>query len=483
MYRLLSQGKFKGMKAGKQWRFRKDDLVVYMERGPVALALANLSINVLDTELAFLAGELQKSGVTLTEDSAGVLPVEEEKVHLLAERMIQLVYARHGSDLHLEPVWESGKEALLFRLRVDGVLQEIRRLPSSLHQPLMLQFKTMAGMNIDERKMPQTGRIRLQFGQDQVVLRVSIVPTIYGDGLSIRTVPSHVPAMKELGLEFTPLREWVYRNRGLMLITGPTGSGKVTAMSSCICDRVNTEIKVISVEDPVEYILPGVLQLQLNGFSTADGLRAISWQDPDIILVNELREAETAGLAVQAAEMGHLVISTMHVHDAIAALYRLVDWGIKPVMLAANLIGISNQSLLRKLCDRCKQPVEDIEELFKREDSNPLISGAATFPQIYYEQIRAASARGGYTVPDDAGFYHAVGCEHCHDIGYLGRYCVLEFFEFTPETKTAFLHGASQEDLTELVIAGGMRTLFAKSVRAAVEGITTLEEVQRVLAH
>ncbi len=232
MYRLLNQGKLRGMKAGKQWRFRKEDLVAYMQRGPAAMALANLPIEVLDAELAALEAELIAAGASTEESDDPSLVGEAGKIRQLVRRMVWLLHARRGSDLHLEPVWEAGQEYGRLRLRIDGQLRDVRRLPLSLCEPLVLEWKQLAGLSLEERSRPQDGSARLTYGPTLIALRVSIVPTLYGERLAVRDIPTRVPTLEELGLGDSPLKEWTLRPRGLLLITGPTGSGKATTRAA-----------------------------------------------------------------------------------------------------------------------------------------------------------------------------------------------------------------------------------------------------------
>jgi len=457
MYRLLDQGKLRGMKAGKQWRFHKEALLAYMQRDPAAQALANIPMRVLDDELDFFAGELERAGATTEESDDSTLEGEAGKIVQLTRRMVWLLYTRKGSDLHLEPTWDAGEEYTLLRLRVDGLLHETRRLPFRLHAALVMHWKDLAGMDRDSA-LPQGGSARFIFGNQQAPLRVSIVPTLYGEKVAVRTVPQRIPSLAELGIDNTRLPEWSRQQRGLMLVTGPTGSGKATTLVACVKERTSPGINIMSVEDPAEYRIPGVMQVQVEGFPRIEALRALYWQDPDIICAGELRgDAEYSVLAVTFAETGHLVLATMHAHDAISPLYTLVEQGVKRSLLAGNLIGTVTQRLLVKLCPQCR------------------VVDEAPIPN----DVRAAAAAGGFVIPDGAHFYIKAGCPSCHNAGMGGRFALHEFFEFTPETRAAFNAGAGPEELRTLAIQHGMRTAYAEGVRRALDGETTLEEVLR----
>ena len=455
MYRLLDQGKLRGMKAGKQWRFRKEDLLAYMQRDPAAQALANIPMQVLDAELDFFAGELERAGTTVEANDDPTLEGEAGKIAQLVRRMVWLLYTRKGSDLHLEPTWDAGEEYSLLRLRVDGLLHETRHLPSRLHAALVMHWKDLAGLDRDST-VPQDGSARFIFGNLQVRLRVSIVPTLYGEKVAARTIPERIPSLTELGIDDTRLPDWSHKQHGLLLITGPTGSGKTTTTVACLKERVSPGINIMTVEEPVEYQFFGVMQVQVKGFPRIDALRALSEQDPDIIFVGELRgDANYSEQAVYTAETGHLVLATMHAHDAISPLYILADQGVKRSLLSSNLIGCVTQRLLVKLCPQCRALSE------------------APIP----EDVRAGAAAGGFVIPEDAYFSKKVGCPACHNVGLHGRFALHEFFEFTPETRAAFNAGAGPEELRKLAIRHGMRTAFAEGIRRALDGDTTLEEV------
>lgn len=461
MYRLLDQGKLRGMKAGKQWRFRKEDLLAYMQRGPAAQALANVPIAVLDEELAFFAEELAQAGSSSEEADDPTQEGEAGKIAQLVRRMVWLLYVRKASDLHIEPVWDNDAVCTLVRLRVDGVLHEVRRMPLALHDSLLLEWKRLAGFSQEEHERPQNGNAWVPLKQQQARLRVSIVPTVFGEKVAVRTIPWKIPSLIDLGLERTPLTDWIQHSHGLILITGPTGSGKSTTRAACIKELLPQNLNVMTVEDPVEYIFPhGVTHLKVEQYSCAEALRAVMQQDPDVIVVGELGgDPEFAQQAAWAAETGHLVLVCMHAQDAISPLYEFLDWGIKRSLLMANTTGIVNQRLLYQLCPACKAPHVPDHELLA--------------------EIRQAAEEGGYQIPESAVFYQAVGCEACQGRGYAGRFALHEYFTFTPALKAAFLRGTSLDEFTKLVRAQGQQSSFAAGVQKAVEGLTSLDEVMR----
>ncbi len=437
MYRLLDQDKLHGMKAGKQWRFRKEDLLAYMQRGPAALALENASIELLNGELAFFAEELTRLGVSVGDDADAAQEGEEGKVTLLARRLLALFIAMGGSDVHLEPVWDNDEVVLALRYRIEGELHEVRHMPIALHAPLVLELKRLSGLSIEERERPQSGQLLLKPGR--ALFRIAIVPTMYGEKIALRTLPTRIPSMNALAIDTTPLAEWIQRSHGLILVTGPTGSGKATSRAACISELLPRKLNIMSVEGVVEYLFPqGVTHLKVEQFSCAEGLQALMEQDPDVVVVGDILEnAEVAQRTVLAAELGHLVMSCVHAHDAVSPLYELLDMGVKRSLLTANVIGIVTQHLLWSLCDACKRPCV----------SDPAL----------LEEIRKTAADDGYTLPDEVTFYEAVGCEACHPRhpGYKQRFALHEYFTFTPALRAAFLRGAVQDEFTQLVRAQG----------------------------
>jgi type IV pilus assembly protein PilB len=464
MYRLLDQGKLRGMKAGKQWRFRKEDLLSYMQRGPAALALANLPIEVLDAELAALADELAAAGTSTAESDDPDLIGEEGKISQLVRRMVWLLSTCGGSDLHLEPVWEAGQEYGRLRMRVNGELRDVRRIPIALHEPLVLEWKQWAGLPAEERSRPQEGSARPAYRDTLVPLRLSVVPTLYGERVAIRVLPTHPPTLSEVGLADSPLKEWLLQSQGLVLITGPTGSGKSTTHAACVRELAERNLNIMAAEDPIEYLFPpGVAQLKVERFTCAEGVRALLRQDPDVIVVGDLRDdPELARGAAVATEMGYLVLSCQHAYNSISPLYDLLEWGVKRSLLVANVIGIVNQHLVPKLCDACK-----VEQ---RPDADLLA------------EIGKSAEEGGYRIPDSAVFYAPAGCDACHE-GYVGRLALQECFTFTPALKAAFLRGAPADELTKLAREEGQLSSFAAGVQKAVEGVTSLDTVMRRVPH
>lgn len=464
MYRLLDQRKLAGMKAGKQWRFRQADLLAYMQRGPAAQALANVPMPVLEAELDFFAAELAQAGSSVAESDDPALAGEAGQITQLVRRMAWLLYALHGSDLHLNPLWTPDGPRVLVQYRVDGALRELRHLPMALFEALLLEWKRLAEMALEITDRPQEGPVRLVYGTKRAAMRVAVIPTIYGEKLTVRTIPMEVPTLERLGIAQTPLAEWGQRPRGFILIVGPTGSGKSTTRAACMQAIIDARpCHVVSVEDPVEYEFPrGVNHVKVRGFGIPEALRAVMHHDPDIIHAGEFTgHAEEAELQIRMAETGHLVIATMHANDAITPLYAYLDAGVKRLLLANNVIGVCLQMLERKPCPHCLAPVAVEHELLAR--------------------IRTAAADGGYALPDDAVFRNPAGCDACNGRGYSGRIALHEFLTFTPAVRQAFLRSATPDDFEAAVRKLGQLSFFAAQVKLAVEGGVSLEAIERLL--
>ncbi len=478
LYRWLGQGDLRGMKVGRQWRFRKADLIAYMQRSPAAAAVA--PSEAMEAELEFFAEQLRRAeaadAVEFEEESAagrsgdGETTRSEGRIALLAGRLLALAAAKGVSDIHLEPARQGSVTDALLRLRLDGVLHEIHRLPIRIHEALLLRFKLMAEMNLAERKVPQDGRFRFWYDGGEFEVRASILPTILGEAITMRLLDRNSVRMglERLGLteeDRTRLQTLVQQPQGLLLVTGPTGSGKSTLIYSCLSALANANRKTVTIEDPVEVSLPYTTQAQVNrkaGFTFAVGLRVGLRQDPDILLLGEMRDPESAELLLRAATTGHFGFSALHAVDAPATLIRLREMGVEPFLIAQAVTGIVALRLARKVCPHCKAPAD------------PALPGSD------FGKLQQAAAIGGYTLPPDATFYRGGGCEQCFLTGYQGRIGVFELLTMTQEIRQAFLNGATAEELTPIAVAHGMRTLVADGLRKAAEGLTTPEEVRRV---
>jgi len=375
-------------------------------------------------------------------------------VNLILHQAIQ----ERASDIHIEPQ----ERDLRVRYRVDGVLHDASSPPRHLHPAIISRIKIMADMDIAERRLPQDGRVRIRLGDRMIDLRVSSIPTLHGESVVIRLLDRSAGLMKltDLGMRqdtYEQFQELISHPYGIILATGPTGSGKSTTLHAGLHEVYSAEKKVITIEDPVEYELAGANQINVRpeiGLTFASGLRHIVRQDPDIIMVGEIRDRETADIAIHAALTGHLVFSTVHTNDAAGAVTRLLDMGIEPYLVASSLIGVVAQRLLRTLCPRCKVPFQPTPE-----------------------QAREI----GLTAEQAAGvtLYHQGDCDFCLR-GYHGRTGVFELLPVDEEVGDQVLGKASSNEIKQRAVQKGMRTLLAHGRLKAAEGTTTIEELVRV---
>ena len=382
----------------------------------------------------------------------------EAPVIRLVNLIIQRAVEARASDIHIEPF----EGSLKVRYRVDGVLQEVDAPPARSTAAVISRIKIMARLNIAERRLPQDGRIPLRVQGKELDLRVSTVPTLYGESVVMRLLDKASVQFDfaALGFDGQP-RDRLLRTlempHGIILVTGPTGSGKSTTLYTALA-RINTPgRKIITVEDPVEYQLEGINQIQVKpqiGMTFAGALRAIVRQDPDVIMVGEMRDLETARIAVQSALTGHLVLSTLHTNDAAGGITRLLDMGVEDYLITSTVNGILAQRLVRRLCEHCREAYEPLPEIA--------------------HQLRPLAGDG------DLRLYRGHGCEHCGGTGYHGRLVIAEMLTLDDPLRQAVLAHATATELHRLAVEQGMRTLYQDGVRKALEGRTTLEEVIRV---
>jgi len=476
LYRMLDRGEVKGIKVGRQWRFRPADLDAYLSRGPVATALAALPVEVLDHEIVAVAGKLAEDGAKLPQVDDEGLDQWEARAELLFLAIVRLGLARRANDIHFEAIDEEGTVEGLVRFRIDSVLHEAHRLPLRVHEAVLLRVRQMAGSDAENSGSYLDARLRRAIGGIVHDLRLSMMPTSLGEMLTLQLF--NLAEMRHRGIDelgFHPddlqhARQWMHEPYGLIMVNGPTGSGMTTLMYKLLLEVAGPQRKVASVEDPVEYRLsPWVTQVEINAkthrFSHA--LRAIMRHDIDIFMVGELRDLETLDLSIYGAEAGHLVISPVHVPSVVDVVKRMVEvfpteqWEQIRPMVAKLLTGIIGMRLIRILCDRCKEPAE--------------------LPPDSYVRINSVAGQGGYMFPANAHFYCAVGCSACGNTGYRGRTGVYEVLEPNPAYRSAILQNASRNELLQIAVAGGMRTLAAEGIRKAAEGITSLEEVQPLI--
>jgi excisionase family DNA binding protein len=445
LYRLLGQDEIKGLKVGRQWRFRKADLVAYMERSPVAVNAAPQED--LHAELAFFAAALGQSAPDGTGDA-------ESKTIALANFIVQLAIASKASDIHLEPT----PDDLLLRFRIDGVLQEIRRLPSRMKESLTAQFKTLADMNLSETRLPQDGRILFPHDGKEFDLRVSTLPSLNGEALTLRIFDrSRVPiGLEKLGLtpeDLAQIRGFLGEGNGVVIAAGPAGAGKTTLLYSCLKEAASLETRTLTVEDPVESVMAHTTQVAVSkksGLTFAAALRAFLRQDPDTLMVGALNDLEVLQLVVEAARTGHLVLCGLEADTAASALVWLLDLGIEPPPLTATVKAVIAVRLCRRLCDACKAPLDS--------------------------EIVAALL-SAFSLPADATLYEKRGCERCRGQGYLGHIGLYEILPMSGGVVDAVFRNRPAAEIAAAAVADGMRTLFADGLRQAAAGLTTVEEV------
>lgn len=389
--------------------------------------------------------------------------IREEKVAEIVTHILGFAVKARASDVHIEPQ----ETASRVRYRIDGILQEKLTIPRALHDALVSRIKILSGMKIDEKRIPQDGRFNFRGDDQEVDLRVSTLPIVHGEKIVMRLLRKSggIPDLPELGLRGTALKhlqEAIIKPHGIILITGPTGSGKTTTLYSII-SKINTpKVNISTLEDPVEYKIAGVNQVQINpaaGLTFASGLRAFLRQDPNIILVGEVRDSETADLAIQASLTGHLVFSTLHTNDAAGALPRLLDMKAEPYLLASTITAIVAQRVVRKIHDACKVETKQDQKVV---DEIKTVLGPL------------------WTKDKEAKFYKGQGCTECGGSGYLGRVGIYEVLPITERVSRLILEHASSTDIDKMARSEGMISMKQDGYLKVLDGITTIEEVLRV---
>jgi type IV pilus assembly protein PilB len=388
---------------------------------------------------------------------------DEETIVRLVELMLNNAIHRGASDIHLEPF----ETEFRLRYRLDGGLVPVLSGDKAVARPLVSRIKIMANLDIAEHRIPQDGRMKLTYEGRDIDFRVSILPTGHGEKVVLRILDQGSLKLDLATLGFEPearnlFLEAIEKPNGICLVTGPTGSGKSTTLYSALHNLNKEDVNIITLEDPVEYNIYGINQVQHNaktGMTFGSGLRSILRQDPDVIMVGEIRDHETADVAIKAALTGHLVLSTLHTNNAPGAVSRLIDMGVEPFLLAASLNLAQAQRLVRKICEKCKKPVK--------------------VPQEFLDKYRDV-------LPQDLGplsrTYHGEGCEACGGTGYRGRTCVVEMMPVTPALKEIIARNATLAEITAAARQQGMISLLENGLRKAFAGVTALEEVLRVTA-
>lgn len=382
-----------------------------------------------------------------------------------------------ASDVHIEP-WKSG---LKVRIRVDGILQEAMSLPLHTQAAIISRIKILSNLKIDEHRVPQDGRFDISIDKREVDIRVAISPTVNGEKVVMRLLDKSggVIELEKLGIRgntFNIISKAIKNPQGMILSTGPTGSGKTTTLYAVLSKINNPEVNIITLEDPVEYQVSGVNQIQVNssvGLTFASGLRSILRQDPDIIMVGEIRDSETAGLAVQSALTGHLVLSTLHTNSAAGILPRLLDMDIEPFLIASTVSTAMAQRLVRKLCQKCKKPYNATPaqiEAINQSVGRILPKNNTEALSLGYENI-LTNTKEGFTL------FEAKGCDECNNTGFMGRIGVYEAFEISPEIEKLVVRHATSSEVQRQAINEGMITMKQDGILKSLEGSTTIEEV------
>jgi type IV pilus assembly protein PilB len=394
--------------------------------------------------------------------------IRDAPVARIVSTMLEYAAKSRASDVHIEP----GEENTRVRYRIDGVLQERLILPNKVHDSVVSRIKILSNMKIDEKRVPQDGRFQIQVGEQQIDLRVSTLPTSRGEKIVMRLLrkDSKVPTFAELGIRANALKTFetaLDKTAGIILVTGPTGSGKTTTLRTALTKLNSVKVNISTLEDPVEYDVSGVNQVQINpaaGLTFASGLRAFLRQDPNIIMVGEIRDGETMDLAIQASLTGHLVLSTLHTNSAAGALPRLLDMGAEPFLVASSVNVIMAQRLVRQLCQKCRvaKPIPPEVEQQIKQVLGPLMPKEAANKQPI--------------------IYDPKGCAACNNLGYEGRAGIYEVLEVTEKVGRLILQRESADKLEAEAIAGGMITMKQDGFLKVLEGLTTFEEVLRVIS-
>ncbi len=394
------------------------------------------------------------------------LAADEKPAVLLVNQVITNAVKAGASDIHIEPL----EKTMRVRYRIDGVLHEVLQQPVKFHPAVSSRVKVIGGMDIAERRIPQDGRTTVRVDDRTYDIRIAVLPSVYGEKIVLRLLERGGNSITLKDIKFTGSQterfmKTIYMPYGFLLVTGPTGSGKSTTLYATLAEVSDITKHVITLEDPVERRMPGLCQVQMNtraGMTFAAALRSVLRADPDIVMVGEIRDAETAKIAVESALTGHMVFSTLHTNDAPSAVTRLDEMGVEPFLTASSLVGVLAQRLVRVLCPRCKEAVD----ITYRE----LVNSMEDFP-----------VPEGKTLDDTVRIYRAKGCIACSNTGYKGRQGVFEFLQITPEMKALILKRSGVQEIKELAVSQGMHTLRQEGIDKILEGTTSVEEVLRVI--
>ncbi len=394
------------------------------------------------------------------------LAADEKPAVQLVNQVITNAVKSGASDIHFEPM----EKTMRVRLRIDGVLHEVLQQPIKLHSSVASRIKVIGGMDIAERRIPQDGRTTVKVDDRTFDIRIAVLPSVYGEKIVMRLLERGAKSVKLEDIKFSAAQsdrfmKTVFMPYGFLLVTGPTGSGKSTTLYATLAEVSDITKHTITLEDPVERRMPGLCQVQMNtraGMTFAAALRSVLRADPDIVMVGEIRDGETAKIAVESALTGHMVFSTLHTNDAPSAITRLDEMGVEPFLTASSLVGVLAQRLIRVLCPRCKEAVE-----------------------ITYRDLRQSiedfPIPDGKTLDDTTTIYEPKGCIACSNTGYKGRQGVFEFLQVTNEMKQLILKRSGVQEIKELAMSQGMHTLHQEGIDKILDGSSSVEEVLRVL--
>jgi general secretion pathway protein E len=440
-------------------------LHVFVAPAPVVIDAINRVYDMASGSASELMDDLDQERLDLVatdlEEPRDLLESDDEApiIRLVNSLLFQAAKDR-ASDIHIEPF----ERSLAVRFRIDGILYDIISPPKRFQPIVISRVKIMAGLNIAEKRLPQDGRIRIRLAGKDIDIRVSIVPTAFGERVVMRlldksTTVLHLEELGLVGQKHDTVSKLIKQSHGILLVTGPTGSGKTTTLYAALSKINTTDKNIITIEDPIEYQLHGVGQIQVNPkieLTFASGLRSILRQDPDVIMVGEIRDLETAEIAIQAALTGHLVFSTLHTNDSFGAMTRLLDMGIEPFLVSSSVMGVMAQRLVRRVCSNCREAYEPSREEL--------------------EEVGIAPQRmAGHTV-----YRPGAGCPQCKRTGYRGRTGIHELLVVDDEIRALVMKSADAATIRRAATAKGMTTLREDGADKVLEGITTVEEVLRV---
>lgn len=436
---------------------KKNIIPIYVPQSAIDLAIERCYVQ-KDEETKQIFTDLEKGStvVAVDNDAYDLLEKNEQSPVIRMVNAILLEAIQQGaSDVHFEPT----EEGLLLRYRIDGCLQKRHAPPREYQLQMLTRVKVMAKLDIAEHRLPQDGRMKLRQGGREIDFRVSTLPIVHGERIVLRILDKGnvLLGLDRIGMDkplLASFRKQIRMPEGIILVTGPTGSGKTTTLYSALSELNNSETNIITIEDPVEYKIAGISQMHVNPrieLDFAKGLRHILRQDPDVIMIGEIRDKETAEIAIQASLTGHLVLSTLHTNDAPSALTRLADMGIEPYLLASSILAVLAQRLVRQICPSCKTQ--------------------------YAPSEKEKTELG---LKDISVLYKGKGCAHCFQTGYKGRCAIYELMPLSPKIKTQAMKSQDAQELRKAALLDGMKTLFEQGVEFVVSGITDAKELLRV---